>query len=101
MDFPERLNAKVSSRMGNHRLVFAPYNYEQIRSIIDQRLIGCQYFSSNSLTFISKKLSTYSSDMRTILEVLKQAVNEHIDHEVKGKISIGAIQKLWSSKVKD
>jgi Cdc6-like AAA superfamily ATPase len=34
MDFPERLAGRVNSRMGNHRLVFSPYTYEQIRMII-------------------------------------------------------------------
>lgn len=35
MDFPERLTGKINSRMGNHRLVFKPYNFNQIKEIID------------------------------------------------------------------
>lgn len=31
MDFPERLSGKINSRMGNHRLVFKPYSYSQIK----------------------------------------------------------------------
>ena len=64
--------------MGNHRLVFKPYSYEQIKQIIDERLEGCKYFAANALTFISKKLASFSSDMRTILEILHKAVSQHI-----------------------
>ena len=35
MDFPERLSAKVNSRMGNKRLMFKPYESVQIESIVN------------------------------------------------------------------
>ena len=74
--------------MGNNRLVFKPYSYEQIKAIIEERLDACKLFAANAIMFAAKKLSTYSSDIRTILEVLYKAVHNHIQSESKGKIKI-------------
>ena len=38
MDLPERMNPKISSRIGNNRLVYEPYNLNQILAIFKSRL---------------------------------------------------------------
>ena len=38
MDLPERMNPKISSRIGNNRLVYEPYNLQQILTILKSRL---------------------------------------------------------------
>ena len=40
MDLPDRLNKKISSRMGHNRLVYQPYSKAQIESILESRLAG-------------------------------------------------------------
>jgi Cdc6-like AAA superfamily ATPase len=74
MDFPERLNVKVSSRMGHFRLVFSPYTQPEIMQVVEDRLKGCTLFTQRAVMFASKKLAGYSSDIRTILGVLLKAV---------------------------
>lgn len=75
MDLPERLQGKISSRIGNHRLVYEPYNQEQIKTILGSRLESVQeIFDTNSLRFVAKKVSTYSGDIRRSLQITKRAV---------------------------
>ena len=81
--------------MGGNRLVFPPYKYEQIMKILEERLRGCNYFTTSSLTFASKKLSAFSSDMRTILDVVRDAVAKHIESKKKEKIQPDVLSKLW------
>ena len=38
MDLPERMQSKISSRIGNNRLVYEPYNLHQIKEILDSRI---------------------------------------------------------------
>jgi len=38
MDLPERMQVKISSRIGNNRLVYEPYNLNQILTILSSRL---------------------------------------------------------------
>ena len=44
MDLPEKLQSKIASRIGNNRLVYEPYNREQIAEIIQSRLSGTKVF---------------------------------------------------------
>ena len=53
--------------MGNYRLIFKSYSQQQIKEVIDDRLKNCNIFVNDALTFASKKLATYSSDIRLIL----------------------------------
>jgi len=68
MDLPERMNPKISSRIGNNRLVYLPYNLDQIRTILQSRLQEFQsIFEPKSLEFIARKISAYSGDIRRSL----------------------------------
>ena len=101
MDFPEKLLAKVTSRMGNNRLIFKPYDSEQIRRIVTDRLKGCSYFNNSALTFISKKLASLNSDIRTVLDILRLAVIQHEENNPEKKsISIEVLLELWNKKTK-
>jgi len=54
MDLPERMQVKISSRIGNNRLVYEPYNREQIKEILSSRLQTVDnIFDSNSLKFVA------------------------------------------------
>lgn len=75
MDLPERMQVKISSRIGNNRLVYEPYNREQILTILKSRLKDVEnIFDPRSLDFVSRKVSMYSGDIRRSLQITKRAV---------------------------
>ena len=54
MDLPERMQVKISSRIGQNRLVYEPYNKDQIKEILQSRLDKIDnIFDSNSLKFVA------------------------------------------------
>lgn len=75
MDLPERLQAKIASRIGNNRLVYEPYTNNQIEEILRSRLECVSHiFDDMSTKFVAKKVSMYSGDIRRSLQVTKRAV---------------------------
>ena len=44
LDLPEQFIARVSSRIGNTRLIFTPYSSAEILEIINQRVFDCDVF---------------------------------------------------------
>ena len=54
MDLPERMQTKISSRIGNNRLVYEPYNKEQVKEILESRVKEIvDIFSKDSLRFVA------------------------------------------------
>lgn len=83
MDLPDRLQQKISSRIGNNRLVYQPYSKQQIIEILMSRLaevqredeqIGESVFRKDSLNYVAMKISNYSGDIRRVLMITKRAV---------------------------
>lgn len=67
MDLPERLQSKITSRIGNERLVYEPYKAVQIEQILESRLKDVSIFEARSLNLVSKKVATVSGDIRRSL----------------------------------
>lgn len=75
MDLPERFLGKIKSRIGQKRLVYQPYDAEQIKIILESRLQGeAHVFSEDALRLVSQKISSISGDLRRALQVCKRAV---------------------------
>ena len=49
LDLPERLMPKISSRLGNNRVVFKPYTAEQLKKIVHARLDDARSMKSSTL----------------------------------------------------
>ena len=86
MDLPERMQSKISSRIGNNRLVYEPYNLKQILTILESRLDQVKdIFDKRSLDFVARKVSMYSGDIRRSLQITKRAVeicrDKHFNQE--------------------
>lgn len=75
MDFPERLLPKVASRMGSNRMVFKPYSQKEVQIIIEERLSKSDRFTKDAVMYACKRLSSYTSDVRKILNVLLSCLN--------------------------
>ena len=74
MDLPERFLIKIKSRIGESRLVYKPYNQQQVETIISYRLDGNEMFENDAIKFVAKKVSSLSGDIRRALQVCKRAV---------------------------
>jgi|TARA_B110000285_G_C15035673_1_gene569123 origin recognition complex subunit 1 len=74
MDLPERLQSKITSRIGKERLVYEPYKADQIEMILESRLKDISIFEARSLNLVSKKVATVSGDIRRSLQITKRAV---------------------------
>ena len=74
MDFPEKLQPKLTSRMGNNRLVFKPYTQAEVQKIIEDRLMKSNRFTSDAIKYACRKMSSFTSDVRKLLDVLKRAI---------------------------
>lgn len=76
MDFPETLTPKLTSRMGNQRLMFKPYSSSQLDSILKQRVGHLNVFADQAIIYICKKIAQCSSDVRKCLFILRESINE-------------------------
>jgi Cdc6-like AAA superfamily ATPase len=81
LDLPEQLMARISSRMGNRRLVYTPYSSKQIHEIILQRIRQCDIFDDSAVMFISKKIASVSSDIRKTLSICRMAIEKWRDQQ--------------------
>lgn len=74
LDFPEKLMAKIGSRIGHKRLIFSPYNSENLQQIMSNRLQNVKVFSPDAIKYVSKKIAAYSSDVRKSLHICRLAI---------------------------
>ena len=104
LDLPEKLSAKIASRIGNKRLIFKPYQTDEMIRILSTK-VNSNLFSSDALRMSSMKVASVNGDLRRILQICKRA-EEIFDMEAKqkgAKIEISHIQRacadLFDSKV--
>jgi len=80
MDFPERLEKRIASRIGSRRIVFKQYSRyfgdfsKQIEDIIFQRISKLQIFEAVAIEYLCKRIATFSSDIRKTLHVGRRAI---------------------------
>ena len=73
LDLPNRLLPKIRSRMGNNKLMFKPYNKEELRIIIKDRGIDLQCFSEDAIRLSCVKVAAINGDLRRIFQILARA----------------------------
>jgi origin recognition complex subunit 1 len=83
LDLPERvLKQRVSSRMGYHRLTFQPYNFEEIKHILEHRIKKFKIsFKGDAFGLISRKVAAVSGDVRKALEFIRRAIEIAVDND--------------------
>ncbi|KAJ8599815.1 hypothetical protein CTAYLR_004018 [Chrysophaeum taylorii] len=81
MDLPERLDAKVRSRLGCRRACFQPYTREDVLAILEDRLRGdlITCFEPKALDMAARKVSAYSGDVRRALQICATAAEYATD----------------------
>ena len=78
MDLPERLLPKLSSRLALQRIVFKPYNRDQIEKIVSTRLRDLNAFSNSAIEICARKVSSISGDVRRALQICRRAAENRL-----------------------
>jgi origin recognition complex subunit 1 len=73
MDLPERLSPRVRSRLGMKRIVFRPYNHQDIGLILNQKLKNSSLFTSDAVEYCSRKVAAVSGDIRRAIQICCRA----------------------------
>ena len=73
LNLTEFLLPKIKSRFGNNKLMFKPYNKEQLRKIINYEGINLNLFDEDALKLSCIKGAAINVDLRRILHILKKA----------------------------
>jgi len=83
MDLPERLSTRLHSRanVGIDRLVFKPYNHEQIKEILEKRLfeLDLQAIDGKAREFVARKAATVAGDLRAALKICQRTIEMYRD----------------------
>lgn len=101
MDLPERLDAKIASRMSSSRLTFKTYSKEQMSEIIGERLVGAgvgHVFTPDAVK-IAGAIGT-SADARRLLQICRKATDIAWErHESSGgsfTVSVSDVRRATS-----
>ena len=109
LDLPNRLLPKIHSRMGNNKIMFKPYTYEELLIIVKSKGIDIENFSNDALRICCMKVAAINGDIRRVFQILSKA-KEIADFELKkkknnNKVSVDknhiikAWNELFSSKI--
>ena len=92
LDLPDKLNARINSRLGQNRLVFVPYRSDQMQTIIESRLSDTKVIKPNAVSYISKKIASVSSDLRKTFNICRSVI--------RNKMNSLALKKTQATKNK-
>ena len=97
--------------MGHKRLVYEPYNKDQIKQILNSRIEGLNIISGNALDLVASKVSAYSGDIRRSLQITNRGIElcreEHLKSydtlegeltKVTARHFLAAFEELYQSK---
>ena len=91
MDLPERLHPRIGSRLAGNRIVFHPYQRDQLVTIMRTRL-GGSVFADNAITLVARKVANCSGDVRRCLELCRRAAEiatkRHQEQGLEGDVQV-------------
>ena len=73
LDLPDHLLPKIKSRMGNNKLMFKPYNKDELMDIINYKGINYNNFSPDAIKLCCMKVSAINGDLRRTFQILLRA----------------------------
>ena len=108
LDFPNRLLPKIQSRMGKNKIMFKPYNKDQLSTIVQSKGIDFNHFSPDAIKLCCMKVSAINGDLRRTIQILLRAKElynmDNIRKSKKKKIEknyiLKACEDLFNSKLK-
>ena len=108
LDFPNRLLPKIQSRMGKNKIMFKPYNKDQLSTIVESKGIDFNHFSPDAIKLCCMKVSAINGDLRRTIQILLRAKElynmDNTSKSKKKKIEknyiLKACEDLFNSKLK-
>ena len=82
LNISNQLLPKIVSRLGQNKIMFKPYNKEQIRKIITFKGIDLEKFDEDALKLSSMKVAALNGDLRRVILILNKA-KEIFDNDIK------------------
>ncbi|SCV74696.1 BQ2448_7725 [Microbotryum intermedium] len=78
MDLPEReMSGKIRSRLGSNRIVFTPYKWEELQTILLARLEGLdEVFAPRAIEIIARRVAAGPGDARRALDIARRTVEK-------------------------
>ena len=73
LDLPNRLAPKIKSRMGNNKIMFKPYNKDELITIIESKGIEFENFTKDAIKLSCMKVAAINGDLRRIIQILTRA----------------------------
>jgi len=73
LDLPEKLMPKIASRMGNNRLIFKPYQKDELDRILAVKVENSGNFSDDALRLCCMKVASINGDLRRVLQICRRA----------------------------
>jgi origin recognition complex subunit 1 len=75
MDLPERLHPRIASRLAANKVVFHPYQKDDLQTIVQARLEAFDtLFEDAALQYAARKVANCSGDLRRCLELCRRAL---------------------------
>ncbi|GFR49792.1 hypothetical protein Agub_g11730, partial [Astrephomene gubernaculifera] len=72
-DLDSRVLPRIASRLAGSKLAFNPYNFEQLKEILNSRLQGVTAVARGAVEFCARKVASTTGDVRRALELLRRA----------------------------
>ena len=85
LDLPNHLSPKIKSRMGNNKMMFKPYNKDELITIIKSKGIEFQNFTQDAIKLSCMKVAAINGDLRRIIQILTRAKEIFNLEEKKGQ----------------
>ena len=93
----ELMSSKIVSRFGQNKILFKPYNKEQIREIINHKGINLNLFDEDALRLVSMKVAAINGDLRRVIIILRHAL-EIYNNDIKKNKNYNLINKFYIIK---
>ena len=92
IDLVTKLDNKLQSRLGFQTIIFKPYTYHQIETIIKYKYpqIGIK---DKTITFLAKKIANINSDIR-LLEKLYGRITEEFNRNNQQYLDVKTLNEL-------
>ncbi|KAH9257065.1 hypothetical protein BASA81_004886 [Batrachochytrium salamandrivorans] len=94
LDLSDQVMAKIRSRLGEDKISFASYGKEDIEQILLDRVVDCNVFERDAISFCALKTASTSGDIRRAMRACNKAL-EYVEDEGNGLVTVSHITQAW------
>ena len=106
LDLPNKLIPKIKSRMGNNKLMFKPYNKDELITIIKSKGVEFENFTDDAIKLSCMKVAAINGDLRRIIQILTRAkeiykldLKKNKNKKIDKNYILRAHEELFNSKL--